>query len=490
MKKKAIVIGAGFAGLSAATGLADAGFDVQILEKNATPGGRARKFEAQGYTFDMGPSWYWMPDIFDWYFERFGKKVSDYYQLTRLDPSYRIYFGKDDVMDMPANIDEMYKLFESVEKGAGEKLHTFLDEAEYKYNVGMKDFVHKPALSFLEFADLRLMKAAVNLHLFQSFHSYTRKYFKNPRLLQILEFPILFLGGTGKKTPALYSLMNYGDIKLGTWFPKGGMFKIIEGMVKLAEEKGVKIHYNMPVEKFEFNGSKIKSALSGKHSFAADYFVGAADYHHIEQNILPAEYRKYSPKYWDTRVMSPSSLLWYVGVNKKLNNLEHHNLLFDEPFEPHANAIYQNPHWPEKPSIYVSMTSKYDASAAPAGHENLFILVPVAPGLEDTIDIREKYLDIAIERLEELTGETIATHIDFKRSYAQSDFIIDYNAFKGNAYGLANTLMQTAFLKPSLESRKLKNLYYTGQLTVPGPGVPPALISGQIVKKLIIENES
>lgn len=490
MKKKVIVIGAGFAGISAATGLANEGFEVTVLEKNESPGGRARKFETQGYTFDMGPSWYWMPDIFESYFEKFDKKVADYYELKRLDPSYRIYYGTNDVVDLPADLDKMYALFESIEEGAGAKLKDFLKEAEYKYNVGMKEFVHKPGISFLEFAELRLLKAAMKLHMFQSFHQYTRKYFSNPRILQILEFPILFLGGTGRKTPALYSLMNYGDIKLGTWYPMGGMFKIVEGMVKLAQEKGVKFIYNSPVEKFEFENGRIKAAVSGTTTFEADYFVGAADYHHIEQNLLPVEYRKYSEKYWDSRVMSPSSLLWYIGVNKKLDKLEHHNLLFDEDFEAHSRAIYENPAWPEKPSAYVCMTSKYDKTVAPEGHENLFLLIPVAPGLQDSTEIREKYLKIIIERLERLSGEKILGHIDFMRSYAQSDFISDYNAYKGNAYGLANTLMQTAFLKPSIKSPKLKNLYYAGQLTVPGPGVPPALISGQIVTKLITENES
>lgn len=490
MKKKAIVIGSGFAGISAATGLADKGFDVTVLEKNESPGGRARKFGVQGYTFDMGPSWYWMPDIFESYFEKYGKKVSDYYELIRLDPSYRIFYGKDDVVDMPASLDEMYKLYESIEPGAGAKLKDFLEEAEYKYNVGMKEFVHKPSLSFLEYAEFRLLKAAMKLHMFQSFHNYTRKYFKNPRLLQMLEFPILFLGGTGKKTPALYSLMNYGDIKLGTWYPKGGMFKIVEAMVKLAEEKGAKFIYNAPVDSFEFGAGKIRSALVNGTAYNADVFVGAADYHHIEQNILPPEHRKYSSKYWDSRVMSPSSLLWYVGVNKKLNKLEHHNLLFDEEFEPHASAIYENPSWPEKPSAYVCMTSKHDPDPAPEGHENLFILIPVAPGLIDSEEIREKYLNIVLDRMESLTGETIRKHIDYKRSYAQSDFISDYNAYKGNAYGLANTLMQTAFLKPSVKSSKLRNLYFAGQLTVPGPGVPPSIISGQIASKLIASNEN
>lgn len=489
MKKKIIVIGAGFSGLSAATSLADKGFDVTVLEKNSTPGGRARKFSADGFTFDMGPSWYWMPDVFENYFNSFGKSVADYYELLRLDPSYRIFFGKNDLVDLPADINGMYRLFESIENGAGEKLRKFLAEAEYKYEVAMKDFVNKPSLSFLEYADARLLKAAMRLHMFTSFHDYTRKYFSNPRLLQMLEFPILFLGGTGKKTPALYSLMNYGDIKLGTWYPKGGMFKVVEAMVSLAEEKGVKFVYDTPVEEFTFINSKITETIAGGKAYPSDYVVGTGDYHHIEQELLPEQYRKYSKKYWDSRVMSPASLLWYVGLNKKLDMFQHHTLLFDEEFAPHADSIYEKPGWPEKPSIYISVTSKSDPSAAPEGHENVFFLIPVAPGLKDSPEIMEDYFQLILKRVENLTGENIEKHIVYKRAYAHSDFIADYNAFKGNAYGLANTLLQTAFLKPSVKNSKVKNLIFAGQLTVPGPGVPPAIISGQIASKLIVELE-
>lgn len=487
--KKVTVIGAGFSGLSAAASLAAKGFDVTVLEKNSTPGGRARKFSEQGFTFDMGPSWYWMPDVFESYFNSFGKSVSDYYDLLRLDPSYRIYFGKDEVVDLPADINEMYRLFDSIEAGAGGQLRKFLAEAEWKYEISMKDFVQKPSLSFLEYADFRLMKAALRLHMFTSFHNYTRKYFSNPRLLQMLEFPILFLGGTGKKTPALYSLMNYGDIKLGTWYPKGGMFKVVEAMVKLAEEHGVKFVYDAPVEKFKFSGNSIKETIAGERSLESDYVVATADYHHIEQQLLPAEMRKYSSNYWDSRVMSPASLIWYVGLDKKVEKFIHHTLLFDEEFAPHADSIYEKPGWPEKPSIYISVTSKSDETVAPKDHENLFFLIPVAPGLEDSPQIMDKYFEIILKRVEKLTGENLEKHIVYKRAYSHSNFIADYNAYKGNAYGLANTLLQTAFLKPSIKNNKLKNLIYAGQLTVPGPGVPPAIISGQIASKVIAEME-
>ncbi len=488
--KKVTVIGAGFSGLSAATHLADKGFDVTVLEKNATPGGRARKFDAEGFSFDMGPSWYWMPDVFENYFANFGKSVSDYYELMRLDPSYRIFFGREDIVNIPADIDQLFQLFESIEKGAAAKLKLFLNEAEYKYNVGMNEFVKKPSLSFLEYVDVKLLRSALKLNMFSSFDAYTRKYFSHPRLLQMLEFPIIFLGGTGKNIPALYSLMNYGDMKLGTWYPKGGMFKVVEGMVKLAEEKGVKFVYNAPVEKFTVKSEKIAETIAAGLSYPSDYVVGTADYHHIEQQLLPEKYRKYSAKYWDSRVMSPSSLLWWVGLNKKLDAFDHHTLLFDEEFKPHADSIYESPAWPpDKPSIYISMTSKYDKSVAPEGHENLFFLIPVAPGLKDEEATRERYFNIVIDRIEKLTGENIQENIVFKRSYAHNDFIHDYNAFKGNAYGLANTLMQTAFLKPSLKNPKVKNLVYAGQLTVPGPGVPPSIISGQIASRLIVDME-
>ena len=480
MSRKAVVIGAGFSGLAAATTLASHHYDVTVIEKNATPGGRARKFVADGFTFDMGPSWYWMPDVIESYFNRFGSQVSDFYTLKRLDPSYKIFFGKDDSISLPGSIDGMVDLFESLETGSGIKLRKFLSEAEYKYTVGMTEFVYNPSYTILNYLSPKLALSGLRMHLFTSFYSYIRRFFKNPRILQMLEFPILFLGGTARSTPAMYSLMNYGDIALGTWYPMGGMYKIIEGMVNLAASKGVKFEYNQPIEGFDIANGKITAARTADSSFSAGVIVGSADYHHIEQTLLPEAFRQYSPAYWDSRVLSPSALIYYIGINKKLKNLEHHNLFFDQDFEPHADTIYKNPSWPENPSFYVCCVTATDTSQAPDGHENLFVLVPVAPGIEDTIEIREHYYSLLMDRMEHITGEHIKEHVVFKQSYAHRDFERDYHAYKGNAYGLANTLRQTAFLKPSLRSRKLSNLFYTGQLTVPGPGVPPALISGQV----------
>ena len=481
------VIGSGFSGLSAACFLAKEGFQVTVIEKNATAGGRARKFEAGGFTFDMGPSWYWMPDVFEKFFGQFGKTPADYYTLERLNPSYRIVYGKDDMMNVPATIAGLHEMFEGLEKGSSKHLSNFLEEGKFRYEVGIQRLVYKPGLSFTELLDPDIIKNSLRLDLFGSISSYIKKKFKAPRLVQLLEFPVLFLGARPEETPALYSLMNYADMALGTWYPRGGMHKVIEGLMTLAKSLGVAFEFNSTVEQLKVNSTSIEGCVVNGTFRPYDYVVASADYQHVEQHLLPPTHRIYSEAYWKKRTMAPSSLIFFLGINKKIKNLLHHTLFFDEDFKKHADEIYVNPKWPTAPQFYISCTSKTDRTVAPDGHENIFILIPVAAGLEDSSAMREKYFEIVIRRLESLTGETIREHIVFRKSYAHNDFIADYNAFRGNAYGLANTLLQTANLKPSIVNKKVKNLFYTGQLTVPGPGVPPALISGEVVAKELIK---
>jgi phytoene desaturase len=481
-KKKIIVIGAGFSGLSTATELASKGYDVEIFEKNEQAGGRARVFQEKGFTFDMGPSWYWMPDIFDQYFERFGKKTSDYYTLKRLDPSYSVVLSDQEVVDMPADYQQLRSLFESIEPGAANALDRFLEQAAYKYKVGIQEFVWKPSISITEFLSLRLLVDAIRMDVFQSFYSHVRKFFKSATLLKLMEFPILFLGAISQNTPAMYSLMNFAEIKLGTWYPMGGMHMIVKGMVELAQSKGVQIRFNTQVTGFSIVGGEVKGVKTENGVFEADAVVASADYHHVE-TLLGEAHRNYDEAYWDKRVMAPSSLLFYLGINKRLPRLKHHNLFFDRDFSVHSHEIYTDPAWPSDPLFYASASSVTDPSVAPSGCENIFLLIPVAPDLVDTEEMREKYFDQLMDRLEAYCGVSIRDSIVFKRSYAHQDFKQDYHAFKGNAYGLANTLMQTAFLKPSLKNKKLGNMFYTGQLTVPGPGVPPSLISGIVVAR-------
>jgi phytoene desaturase len=487
LAKKVIVIGSGFAGLSAASHLAQKGYKVTILEKNSIPGGRARKFEQDGFMFDMGPSWYWMPDVFEQYFAQFGKKPSDYYELVRLDPSYEVIFGKGDSMEVPAKMEELEAMFEHYEPGSSQKLRQFLKEAQYKYEVGMNEFVHKPSHSIMEFADTRILMSLFRLQMFTSISKHIRKLFKHEQLIQLLEFPVLFLGATPENTPALYSMMNYADMALGTWYPMGGMHKIVEGMVSVAEELGVEIKLDEEVQQIYVPNGHATKVITQNGEYEADIVVGGADYHHVEQQLLQPEHRMYNEKYWDKRTMAPSSLLFYLGIDKKIEGLHHHNLFFDADFKKHAVEIYDQPQWPSDPLFYVCAPSVTDPSVAPEGKENLFVLIPLAPNLEDTDEKRETYFNIVMDRLEDLTGQEIRKHIVYKRAFAHRDFEKDYHAYKGNAYGLANTLFQTAFLKPKLKSKKVSNLYYTGQLTTPGPGVPPSLISGSVVANEIFK---
>lgn len=482
-RKKVLIIGSGFAGLSAAGLLAKEGHDVTILEKNDQPGGRARIWEKDGFTFDMGPSWYWMPEVFETYFNHFGKTAADFYDLERLDPSYRIYYTGDEQIDVPASVEELILLFEAKEKGSGKKLRQFLTDAEYKYKTAMSEYVHRIADSVTEFLDLKLIIKSFQLQLFQSLRHEVRNKFTNPALISLLEFPVLFLGSTPDKTPAMYSMMNYADLVLGTWYPMGGMNKIVEAMLRIAGQQGVKILVNHEVTKIDVFKKSAKYVHAAGKLFEADVVISGSDYNHTEQFLLSAQNRTYDTAYWDKRVMSPSSLLYYIGVNKKLPNLLHHNLFFDADFELHAQEIYTNPKWPTSPLFYACVTSKTDNSVAPEGMENLFLLMPLAPGIKDTVLLREKYYQLMMERLEKRIGTGVRDNIVVKRSYCIADFKQDYNSYKGNAYGLANTLMQTAILKPKMISKKVNNLFYTGQLTVPGPGVPPAIISGEMVAR-------
>lgn len=484
MPKKTVVLGAGISGLVAASYLSKQGHQVELIEQHDQPGGRCREFKAQGFTFDMGPSWYWMPELFENFFSDFGEEISDHYDLVRLDPSYKVFF-LDSEVSIPAKMEELTELIETIEPGAGKIFENFMAEAKYKYEVGMGEFVYKPSLSLSEFIDPQLAKQALKLNLFSSFKSHISKRFKNPKLRQLLEFPVLFLGAKPEQMPSLYSMMNYADSALGTWYPMKGMNQIAKGFERVAKSQGVSFSYNTKIEKFEVEGNQISSISTDKESVSDfDQVLSAMDYHFTE-NLLDDKHRSYSEKYWDKRKLSPSSLLFYVGVNKKVEGLLHHNLFFDTDFDSHAEEIYDRPKWPEKPLFYVCCPSKTDKSVAPEGMENLFVLIPIAVDLEDDEKTHDHYFNMVMDRMEKRCGVSIKEHVIFRRNFSVQDFKSEYNSLKGNAYGLANTLLQTAFLKPKMKSKKINNLYYTGQLTVPGPGLPPSIVSGQVAAKLM-----
>ncbi|PZR15110.1 MAG: phytoene desaturase [Flavobacterium psychrophilum] len=485
MGNKIAVIGSGISGLSAAAYLAKEGMDVHVFEKNNTPGGRARQFHTDnGYTFDMGPSWYWMPDIIDDFFKDFGYEAGDFYQLVRLDPQFEMIFA-DGKLSLPDSYEDMRLLFEKIESGAAKQLDRFMESARYKYEIGMRDFVTKPCLSWFEFISLKIAKGALKLDLLSDYRSYVKKHFTNPMLIALMEFPVIFLGASPKNIPALYSLMNYGGYMLGTHYPIGGFYELIKAMKTVAEEQGAKFHFNANVDRIITVDNKVIGLSVNGEVLEFDRIVSSSDYHHTE-TLLDTKYRNYNEDYWESRTFAPSCLIYYLGFNQTIPNLKHHTLFFENDFDSHIETIYQDKKWPSEPLFYICAPTKTDGSVAPPGHENVFLLMPLAIGIEDNEATREKYLKEMISRLERHSGTSdIMSKIDYKRSYCVSDFITDYNAYKGNAYGLANTLRQTAVLKPSIKNSKLKNLYYTGQLTVPGPGVPPSIISGKIVAKEI-----
>lgn len=481
MKKRIAIIGSGFSGLSAAAYAAKAGHEVHVFEKHNQPGGRARQFTTeQGFVFDMGPSWYWMPDIMDKFFADFGYKTSDFYDLISLNPQFEMIFS-DEKMNIPENFEDLKVLFETIEKGAGVQLEKFIQSAKYKYEVGMKDFVTKPSHSWLEFVSPKIAKSALKLNLLTNFRSYVGSYFKDEKLRMLMEFPVIFLGASPKNIPALYSLMNYGGYALGTHYPMGGFYQLVLAMQKVAEKQGAIFHFNKTVEKINTSHNKISSLHINGENIAFDTVIASSDYHHTE-TLLEERLRNYTEEYWQSRTFAPSSLIFYLGINQTIPNLKHHTLFFENDLDEHIDCIYGVKKWPENPLFYACCPSKTDKIVAPKGKENLFLLMPLAIDIQDDEKNRKKYLAEMLSRIEKHTGiADLASKIEYQRSYCVNDFVQDYNAYGGNAYGLANTLNQTAVLKPKMRNKKVNNLFYTGQLTVPGPGVPPSIISGKIV---------
>ncbi len=484
--KKIIIIGSGFSSLASSCYLAKQGYEVEIFEKNDTIGGRARQYKKEGFTFDIGPTWYWMPDVFERFFADFNKQPSDYYQLLKLSPAYKVFFGKEDEITIGDTLEKIYSEFDRIEPGSSKKLKKFIDQAKENYDIAIKDLVYRPGESPLELVTVETAKKLGQF--FSTIAREVRKEFKNKKLVQVLEFPVLFLGAKPSDTPAFYNFMNFADFGLGTWHPQGGMYQVILGIQRLAESLGVKLNTQQNVEKILVENNKACGIIANGKKHDADIVLSGADYHHSE-TLLDQKYRQYSEKFWEKKTFAPSSLLFYVGFDKKLENVEHHTLFFDVDFEKHAHAIYDVNEWPEDPLFYASFPSKTDKNSAPVGKEAGIFLIPLAPGIKDEQELRQRYFDKIIDRFEKITQQNIKKNIIFKKSFCVNDFIEEYNSYKGNAYGLANTLLQTAFLRPKLKSKKVKGLYFTGQLTVPGPGVPPSLISGKLVSDLIKKYE-
>ena len=488
--KHITIIGGGLSGLSASCYLAKRGYGVTIVEKNEDLGGRLGYIKEDGFTFDLGPSWYWMPDVFESFFNDFDKKVSDYYKLERLDPSYKFFLPNSSI-GVPANIDELYDVFDNIEDGSSNKLKEFLDQARRKYEISMHGFINLPNISAKEYFSLSIIKYIFSLDLLKSLRKHIASFFSSKTLRDMLEFPSMFLGGSPKNTPALYSLMNYADIVQGTWYPMGGMYKVTSAFTQLSKELGVKHITNEEIVEFNIKSGYLESIRSSNNNtYSSDYFICCSEYPHVQMNLVDDRHRSYEASYWNSRNVAPSALIFYLGVSERIKEFEHHNLFFDADFDNHLNDIFNNDKWPSDPLFYVCCPSKTDESVVPDNNnENLFILVPIAAGSIDTNEVREQYFQIILNRIELKTGQSIKDKIITKKSFSVNDFKNKYHAYKGNAYGLANTLYQTALFKPKVKDKKINNLFYSGHFTVPGPGLPPAIISGKIAAEQIIKDD-
>lgn len=485
MKNKAVVVGGGFGGLSCAALLARDGWEVTLVEKLDSLGGRARHWKKSGYTFDLGPSWYLMPEVFEHYFSLFGKDRKDYFNLLPLDPYYKVFFGDDDTAILSSHKEDNIALFESFEPGGGDALSRYIEQATYKYEVAMKEFLYKDYKHLSEFFNKRIMTEGLRLGIFKKLDKFVGSYVDDRRARQILEYAMVFLGTNPVDAPAIYSIMSHVDLNLGVFFPDDGMAGATKGFIKLCKEFGVNLVTGEEVIEIETSSGKAVGVKTTNQYYEADVVVSGADYHHIDREVLADEDSQYSGRYWGKRVVAPSMFIAYLGINRKLKNLEHHNLYFAENWHTHFDTIFKNPAWPEKPCFYLSCISKTDPKSAPEGGENVFLLVPVAPGLADSDEQRATYLAHVLEHVKEVTGEDLTQDVVVQRIYTHRDFIEDYHAYKGTALGLSHTLMQTAIFRPSNRSKKIQNLFYTGQYTHPGVGVPMVLIASEIVAEEI-----
>lgn len=488
---KAVVIGSGFGGISAAALLAKDGYEVTVIEKNEQLGGRASVYSSEGFNFDMGPSWYLMPDVYENFFAEFGKKPEDFFVLERLDPSYRIFFGGEKTVDVVADLEKNYELFEGFEEGGGQKLKEYLKSSKEMYDFSIEEMLYRDYTSILDFLSGKLIFKGYKLKIWENLQHYVNNKFKSDEARKILQYSIGFLGSSPQNTPSFYHIMSHIDLEMGVWYPQGGMRKVVSSMVDLAESYGVKFILNQPVKAIQVEKNIAKNVLTDKSSYEADVVLVNADYPHCEMELLDEKYQTYNPDYWDKKVMAPSAFVAYLGVNRKVEKLAHHNLFLEKDWESGFETLFdpKKATWPGRPSYYVNVPSKTDKSAAPPGKESLFILVPLAPGLEDTTELRENLYNKIMDDLEEKIDDKIREDVVVKRIFALTDFKDRYNAYKGTALGLSHTLLQTALWRPAHMSKKVDNLYYSGHYTHPGIGVPMTLISSHIVAEEIKERQ-
>jgi phytoene desaturase len=535
MKKHAIIIGSGFGALGSACILGKAGWKVTVLEKNESVGGRATIFKARRketkkssgldvargngekrtetyeeydegasepstkrggkvdeFVFDRGPSWYLMPDVFEHFFKLFDEDVNKHLNLKKLGPSYRIFYKDlNQQVDIYSDLKKDIPTLEAIEEGSGKQLEKYLDVAGYQYNVAKDRFMYKNYDSIRDFLTKEVATEGRKLSVFQNMDKYVRKYFKTEQLQKIMQYPLVFLGSSPYNTPAIYNIMSHIDFNMGVFYPQGGIYEITKALVNIAKKYDVTFKINSDVSKILVKGGKAVGVVVNGKTVKSNIVISNADIHHTETKLLEPEYHEYSEKYWKKKTMAPSALIMYLGVDKQYDSLTHHNLLFSRDWQKNFAEIFDMPQWPDDPSLYICAPSKTDPSVAPKGHENMFVLVPIASGLTYTDKQLDKYADKILATMEtEMNLPDLRKHIVYQKNFSVKDFKQRYNSYQGTALGLAHTLRQTAIFRPNNISKKVSDLYYVGAGTNPGIGMPVTLISAELLYKRIIGDKS
>jgi 1-hydroxy-2-isopentenylcarotenoid 3,4-desaturase len=511
----AVVVGGGIAGLASAALLAREGYQVDLLEQRDELGGRVGSWESRGFRFDTGPSWYLMPEVFEHFFAQFGRSASEELDLRVLDPGYRVFFeGHHDPVDVRRERQANIATFERIEGGAGRRLEQYLVSAEDAYAIAVNRFLYSnfdSLASHLHWDVLRRTPQLLRL-LTQSLEGFITDRFHDPRLVQILGYPAVFLGTSPDRAPSMYHLMSRLDLADGVLYPAGGFVRLAETIAELARGAGARLH----------TGTKVTAVLTRpggrgrrrgtatgvacvqndgtERVLYADVVVGAGDLHHLETELLPEQYQSYPQRYWDRRNPGPGAVLVCLGVEGTIPQLPHHSLFFTADWHRNFDAIFgKHRRVPEPASVYVCKPTETDSTLAPPGCESLFVLVPVPAdvtlgrgGLDGRGDPKvEQVADAALAQVAKWAGiESLGSRTVLRRTWGPGDFAADFNAWSGGALGPAHTLRQSAFLRTPNVSKKVSGLYYAGASTVPGIGLPMCLISAELLLKRLRRDHS
>ncbi len=485
----AIVIGAGIGGIATAARLAKNGYNVTVLEKNESPGGRCNQIVQDGHRFDIGPTLFLMPEVWEETFASLGEKMGDHLDLRRIDPTYMVRFDDGLQLELTSNIGDMQAQLEAVEKTAFTGFLNYIAEGSKHYKVSLDKFVGRNFFSIFDYFSLKNLPLIFKLKALGKHYRNTGRFFKDERLKAAFTFQNMYLGLSPYDAPATYSLLQYTELAEGVWYPMGGVYAAIEALVKIAEKLGVKFIYNAPAKKLNVEGSQVKTVeLGNGKTLEADIFVGNADLPYIYKELLPDPI---AAKKLDKKLYTCSTIMFYWGVDKQYPQIGHHNVFLASDYKASFDQIFKEHNLPDKPSFYVHAPARTDPAAAPAGQDTLYVLVPVghldAASEQDWDERVNRARKAVFERLSKEMGiDDLESHLKFEIAYQPKVWKERFNLEKGAAFGLSHNFWQVGYLRPQNRHKKYKNLYFAGASTHPGTGLPIVLLSARLTTERIL----